>query len=71
MNNMEWTVLGLLSDGTQTGYGILRVFRTSPAVPWRSSSGSVYPALKDLVHRGLATPVTEGYGTNARGTRGH
>ncbi|HWI53477.1 MAG TPA: PadR family transcriptional regulator [Symbiobacteriaceae bacterium] len=51
---MEWTILGLLADTSQTGYDILRVFRTSPAMPWRSSSGSVYPALKHLVSLGLA-----------------
>lgn len=59
MNNMEWTILGLLADTPHTGYNLLRVFRTSPVIPWRSSSGSVYPALKRLVNLQLAASMEE------------
>lgn len=60
MNSLEWTILGLLADGPRSGYVILKVFRTSPAVPWRASSGSVYPALRRLVQLGFAAPAEAG-----------
>jgi DNA-binding PadR family transcriptional regulator len=66
LNNMEWTILGLLADGHTTGYDVLKLFRDSPAVPFRSSSGSVYPALKRVVGAGLAAVSGEEVGMGRR-----
>lgn len=66
LNNIEWTILGLLADGPRTGYDVLKVFRESAAVPFRSSSGSVYPGLKRLVRVGLAGVRGEDAGPGRR-----
>lgn len=66
LNNIEWTILGLLADGPRTGYDVLKVFRESAAVPFRSSSGSVYPGLKRLVRVGLAAAGGDDAGAGRR-----
>lgn len=48
-------ILGLLSHEELTGYEIKKRMDTALKYFWSASYGSIYPALSDLVKRGLAT----------------
>lgn len=51
----DCVILGLLSHEELTGYEIKKRMDTTLKYFWNASYGSIYPALRDLVHRGLAT----------------
>lgn len=51
---IDYVILGLLSHEDLTGYEIKKRMDTSLKYFWGASFGSIYPALTDLVHRGLA-----------------
>lgn len=51
---IDYAILGLLSHEDLTGYEIKKRMDTSLKYFWGASYGSIYPALSDLVHRGLA-----------------
>lgn len=53
MTGLDYAVLGLLADGDKTGYDILKILRKSPSLHWKSTAGSVYPALDRLERKGL------------------
>lgn len=52
---IDCVILGLLSHEELTGYEIKKRMDTSLKYFWGASYGSIYPALNDLVNRGLAT----------------
>lgn len=51
---IDCVILGLLSHEDLTGYEIKKRMDTSLKYFWGASYGSIYPALGDLVERGLA-----------------
>ncbi len=51
---IDCVILGLLSHEELTGYEIKKRMDTSLRYFWGASYGSIYPALNDLVARGLA-----------------
>lgn len=51
---IDYVILGLLSHEDLTGYEIKKRMDTSLKYFWGASFGSIYPALSDLVERGLA-----------------
>lgn len=51
---IDYVILGLLSHEDLTGYEIKKRMDTSLKYFWGASYGSIYPALSDLVERGLA-----------------
>ena len=51
---IDCVILGLLSHEELTGYEIKKRMDTTLKYFWSASYGSIYPALNDLVHRGLA-----------------
>ena len=52
---IDCVILGLLSHEELTGYEIKKRMDTTLRYFWSASYGSIYPALNDLVNRGLAT----------------
>lgn len=52
---IDYVILGLLSHEDLTGYEIKKRMDTSLKYFWGASYGSIYPALSDLVGRGLAS----------------
>ena len=52
---IDYVILGLLCHEELTGYEIKKRVNTTLKYFWGASYGSIYPALNDLVHRGLAT----------------
>jgi len=52
---IDCVILGLLSHEELTGYEIKKRMDTTLKFFWSASYGSIYPALNDLVSRGLAT----------------
>lgn len=52
---IDCVILGLLSHEDLTGYEIKKRMDTTLKYFWNASYGSIYPALNDLVDRGLAT----------------
>ena len=52
---MDCVILGLLCHEELTGYEIKKRINTALKFFWSASYGSIYPALNDLVNRGLAT----------------
>ena len=57
--NIDCVILGLLSHEELTGYEIKKRMDTTLKYFWGASYGSIYPALNDLVYRGLATKRQE------------
>lgn len=51
---IDYVILGLLSHEDLTGYEIKKRMDNSLKYFWGASYGSIYPALSDLVERGLA-----------------
>lgn len=51
---IDCVILGLLSHEELTGYEIKKRMDTTLNYFWSASYGSIYPALSDLVNRGLA-----------------
>lgn len=56
---IDCVILGLLSHEELTGYEIKKRMDTALKYFWGASYGSIYPALSDLVERGLATKRVE------------
>lgn len=52
---IDCVILGLLNHEDLTGYEIKKRMDTALKYFWGASYGSIYPALSDLVGRGLAT----------------
>lgn len=56
---IDYVILGLLSHEDLTGYEIKKRMDTSLKYFWGASYGSIYPALSDLVGRGLANKCND------------
>ncbi|MBD5112750.1 MAG: PadR family transcriptional regulator [Ruminococcaceae bacterium] len=56
---IDYVILGLLSHEELTGYEIKKRMDTTLKYFWGASYGSIYPALNDLVDRGLATRIED------------
>jgi len=54
---IDYTILGLLYEGPQTGYGIRKLFETTALGDFSSSPGTVYPAIKKLKEIGFVLHI--------------
>ena len=59
---LGYALLGLIRDDPRSGYGLRRVFETTPLGNYSSSPGSIYPALKNLQKAGLIEARAAGKG---------
>lgn len=64
MTPLSYALLGLVRLEPRSGYGLRKVFETTPLGSYSSSPGSIYPALKALETAGL---VEVRGGESARG----
>jgi DNA-binding PadR family transcriptional regulator len=55
ITTLGYAILGLLHLEPRTGYALRKVFETTPMGHYSSSPGAIYPALKRLEKRGLAS----------------
>lgn len=51
--DFEHVLLGCMAREAYSGYGLKRIFSTTPAMAYQPSPGALYPALRRLVSRGL------------------
>jgi DNA-binding PadR family transcriptional regulator len=58
-NRSKYALLGLLSWGPMSGYGIKKAVEQSISNFWNESYGQIYPILKRLAAEGLATTSVE------------
>lgn len=54
---LDYAILGLLAQQPMTGYGLRRVFASTPMGVFSDSPGSIYPALARLERDGLVRPA--------------
>lgn len=59
-NRTRQALLGFLSWGPQSGYGMRKVIDGSVSNFWSESYGRIYPMLKELEEQGLATSKDKG-----------
>ncbi|CAH8717539.1 PadR family transcriptional regulator [Paenibacillus thiaminolyticus] len=58
---LEYIILGLLMEGPMSGYDMKKTIDSSVGLFYRTSYGSLYPALKRLANKGLLSVAeTEG-----------
>jgi DNA-binding PadR family transcriptional regulator len=57
---LEYTLLGLLDQGPQSGYDLCRIFATTPFALYSDSPGAVYPAVRRLETRRWVEPLPRG-----------
>lgn len=53
LTDFEQVLLGVITDEPRSGYGLKKLFNTTPASVYQPSPGALYPALRRLEHRGL------------------
>jgi DNA-binding PadR family transcriptional regulator len=58
-NKSKYAVLGLLGMGPMSGYDIKKKFEKITGNFWKESYGQIYPILKRLADKGLATKSIE------------
>ena len=58
-NKSRYALLGMLSLGSMSGYGMKKVAETSIGNFWHESYAQIYPILKQLEQEGLAVKYTE------------
>jgi len=58
-NKSQYAVLGLLGMGPMSGYDIKKKFEKIASNFWNASYGQIYPILKRLAGKGLATKSIE------------
>lgn len=56
---LEYALLGLLAQQPMTGYGLRRIFASTPMGVFSDSPGSIYPALARLERDGLIRATGE------------
>lgn len=67
LTELEGAILSEIEHrGQQTAFQVRRAFQLSPSSEWSGSAGSVYPAVKRLVARGLIDAKASG---DARATK--
>lgn len=64
--DVKFPILGFLMESAATGYDLKRRFQSPVGFFYRTSDGSLYPALKKLAHDRLVTMRTESRGLRAR-----
>jgi DNA-binding PadR family transcriptional regulator len=60
---LSLAILGLISQEPLSGYGLRKIFLTTPMGHFSPSPGAIYPALKKMEHAGLITGRIEGENT--------
>jgi PadR family transcriptional regulator, regulatory protein AphA len=60
MSTLTYALLGILAEGPQTGYGLLKHFRGSLNYAWPASHSQIYPELARLHEQGLIRQTAEG-----------
>lgn len=53
LTDFEQVLLGVIADEPRSGYGLKKMFSSSPASVYQPSPGALYPALRRLAERGL------------------
>ncbi len=53
LTDFEQVLLGVIADEPRSGYGLKKMFGSSPASVYQPSPGALYPALRRLEERGL------------------
>jgi DNA-binding PadR family transcriptional regulator len=53
LTGFEQVLLGVIADQPRSGYGLKKLFGSSPASVYQPSPGALYPALRRLEDRGL------------------
>lgn len=53
LTDFEQVLLGVIASEPRSGYGLKKVFNSSPASVYQPSPGALYPALRRLEGRGL------------------
>ena len=53
LTDFEQVLLGVIADEPRSGYGLKKLFSSSPASVYQPSPGALYPALRRLEERGL------------------
>jgi DNA-binding PadR family transcriptional regulator len=53
LTDFEQVLLGVIASEPRSGYGLKKVFSSSPASVYQPSPGALYPALRRLEARGL------------------
>src|SRR5580704_6947165 len=53
LTDFEQVLLGVIADEPRSGYGLKKLFGSSPASVYQPSPGALYPALRRLEERGL------------------
>jgi DNA-binding PadR family transcriptional regulator len=53
LTDFEQVLLGVIADEPRSGYGLKKMFSSSPASVYQPSPGALYPALRRLEERGL------------------
>jgi DNA-binding PadR family transcriptional regulator len=56
---LRLAILGLVDMHPQSGYGLKKVFETTPMGNFSSSPGAIYPALKNFADRGWISGTPE------------
>ncbi|MCU0915485.1 MAG: PadR family transcriptional regulator [Planctomycetes bacterium] len=59
VSTLSLAILGLITQSPLTGYGIRKVFATTPMGHFSSSPGAIYPALKRLEEAGWVRGVAQ------------
>jgi DNA-binding PadR family transcriptional regulator len=57
---LKLTLLKLISKGPIHGYALMKEIERITDEEWKPSPGSIYPALQELVHDGLAVCTAQG-----------
>src|SRR5271169_29657 len=65
LTDFEQVLLGVIASEPRSGYGLKKVFSSSPSSVYQPSPGALYPALRRLEARGLLRSHT----TESRGGR--
>lgn len=63
---LEYIILGLLMEGPMSGYDIKKTVDSSVGLFYRTSYGSLYPALKRLANKGLLSVAEAEGGRNKK-----
>jgi DNA-binding PadR family transcriptional regulator len=53
LTDFEQVLLGVITSEPRSGYGLKKMFNSSPASVYQPSPGALYPALRRLEERGL------------------
>jgi DNA-binding PadR family transcriptional regulator len=68
-NRTAYAILGLLAQGSKTGYEIKQVVETTISHFWKESYGHIYPTLSQLIAQGYVTREEQGDGRSGGRSR--